>query len=177
MTFCIILRRSRSSRGVFHAASARHAALFPAGIFLVGDSGAGKTCVATQSGLELNCSPDRSIRKAVSRLLDWRICGLHARRFSLRWPGRLWATANLWTRLLHRLAPGKLRSIFSGKPAAPRAAVVCYDSEKLAKAAGPKKSPSNRAPCERVSSRFPRPRNLIPRIRFVHARRPPALFR
>src|SRR2546425_7420691 len=50
--------------------------------------------------------------------------------------GKTLGDANLWTRLLHRLAPSKLKYIFSGKPAAPRAAVVCYDCEKLAKAAG-----------------------------------------
>jgi len=91
--------------------------------------------------------------------------------------GKTLGDANLWTRLLHRLAPGKLRSIFSGKPAAPRAAVVCYDSEKLAKAAGPEEitvqSRAMRARLEQISQtlgiNFP--------YTFVHARRPPALFR
>ncbi len=69
--------------------------------------------------------------------------------------GKTLGDANLWTRLLHRLAPGKIRSIFSGKPAAPRAAVVCYDSEKLAKAAGPEEitahSRAIRARLEQIS--------------------------
>src|SRR6266581_923113 len=84
-------------------------------IFLVGDAGAGKTCVATQSGLEPELLSGQVYQEGNVA------------------PTRL---ANLWIRLLHRLAPSKLKSIFSGKPAAPRAAVVCYDCEKLAKAAG-----------------------------------------
>ncbi len=105
-------------------------------IFLLGDSGAGKTCVATQSGLEPELLSGQVYQDG--NIAPTRLANLWFARKAVfvEMGGKTLGDANLWTQLLHRLAPGKLRSIFSGKPAAPRAAVVCYDSEKLAKAAG-----------------------------------------
>jgi type VI secretion system protein ImpL len=124
-------------------------------IFLVGDSAAGKTCVVTQSGLEPELLSGQVYQEgniAPTRLANiW-----FARKAAfVEMGGKTLGDASLWTRLLHRMAPGKLRSIFSGKPAAPRAAVVCYDSEKLAKAAGPEEitaqSRAIRAGLEQIS--------------------------
>jgi type VI secretion system protein ImpL len=105
-------------------------------IFLVGDSAGGKTCVATQSGLEPELLSGQVYQEG--NIAPTRLANIWFARKAVfvEMGGKTLGDANLWTRLLHRLAPGKLRSIFSGKPAAPRAAVVCYDSEKLAKAAG-----------------------------------------
>jgi type VI secretion system protein ImpL len=124
-------------------------------IFLVGDSGAGKTCVATQSGLEPELLSGQVYQEG--SIAPTRLANLWFARKAVfvEMGGKTLGDANLWTRLLHRLAPGKLRSIFSGKPAAPRAAVVCYDSEKLAKAAGPEEitvqSRAIRARLEQIS--------------------------
>ncbi len=105
-------------------------------IFLVGDAGAGKTCVATQSGLEPELLSGQVYQEG--NVAPTRLANLWFARKAVfvEMGGKTLGDANLWTRLLHRLAPSKLKSIFSGKPAAPRAAVVCYDCEKLAKAAG-----------------------------------------
>lgn len=124
-------------------------------IFLVGDSAAGKTCVATQSGLEPELLSGQVYQEG--NIAPTRLANLWFARKAVfvEMGGKTLGDPNLWTRLLHRLAPGKLRSIFSGKPAAPRAAVVCYDSEKLAKAAGPEEitaqSRAIRAPLEQIS--------------------------
>jgi len=105
-------------------------------IFLVGDGGAGKTSVATQSGLEPELLSGQVYQEG--NVAPTRLANLWFARKAVfvEMGGKTLGDANLWTRLLHRLAPSKLKSIFSGKPAAPRAAVVCYDCEKLAKAAG-----------------------------------------
>jgi len=124
-------------------------------IFLVGDSAAGKTCVATQSGLEPELLSGQVYQEG--NIAPTRLANLWFARKAVfvEMGGKTLGDPNLWTRLLHRLAPGKLRSIFSGKPAAPRAAVVCYDSEKLAKAAGPEEitaqSRAIRARLEQIS--------------------------
>jgi type VI secretion system protein ImpL len=124
-------------------------------IFLVGDSAAGKTCVATQSGLEPELLSGQVYQEG--NIAPTRLANLWFARKAVfvEMGGKTLGDANLWTRLLHRLAPGKFWSIFSGKPAAPRAAVVCYDSEKLAKAAGPEEittqSRAIRARLEQIS--------------------------
>ncbi|HEY6943801.1 MAG TPA: ImcF-related family protein [Candidatus Acidoferrum sp.] len=106
-------------------------------IFLVGGSSSGKTCVATQSGLDPELIAGQVYQEG--NIAPTRMANLWFARKAVfvEMGGKTLGDANLWSRLLHRIAPGKLRSIFSGKPAAPRAAVVCYDSAKLAKAAGP----------------------------------------
>src|SRR5215469_13036601 len=106
-------------------------------IFLVGGSSTGKTCVATQSGLDPELISGQVYQEG--NIAPTRLANLWFARKAVfvEMGGKTLGDANLWNRLLHRIAPGKLRSIFSGKPAAPRAAVVCYDSTRLAKAAGP----------------------------------------
>ncbi len=124
-------------------------------IFLVGDSAAGKTCVATQSGLEPELLSGQVYQEG--NIAPTRLANLWFARKAVfvEMGGKTLGDASLWARLLHRLAPGKLRSVFSGKPAAPRAAVVCYDSEKLAKAGGPEEitaqSRAIRARLEQIS--------------------------
>src|SRR5215469_16349209 len=105
-------------------------------IFLVGDAAAGKTCVATQSGLDPELISGQVYQEG--SVVPTRLANLWFARKAVfvEMAGKTIGDANLWNRLLHQLAPSKLRTIFSGKPAAPRAAVVCYDSAKLAQAAG-----------------------------------------
>ena len=106
-------------------------------IFLLGDASAGKTCVAAQSGLDPELLSGLVYQEG--NIAPTRLANLWFARKTVfvEMAGKTLGDASLWNRLLHRLAPGKLRSIFSGKPAAPRAVVVCYDTTKLAKAAGP----------------------------------------
>jgi type VI secretion system protein ImpL len=106
-------------------------------MFLVGDSGAGKTCVAIQSGLEPELLSGQIYQEgSVAPTLLANLWFAHKTVF-VEMGGKTLADPALWSRLLYRLAPGRLRLIFSGKPTAPRAAVVCFDAEKLAKAADP----------------------------------------
>jgi len=124
-------------------------------IFLVGDSAAGKTCVATQSGLEPELLSGQVYQEG--NIAPTRLANLWFARKAVfvEMAGKTLSDPSLWTRLLHRLSPNKFTSIFSSKPAAPRAAVVCYDSEKLAKAAGPEEitahSRAIRARLEQIS--------------------------
>jgi type VI secretion system protein ImpL len=103
-------------------------------IFLLGESSAGKTCVATQSGLEPELLSGQIYQDG--NIVPTRLANLWFARKAVfvEMAGKTLGDANLWTRLLHCLSPSKLRSLFSGKLVAPRVAVVCYDSEKLAKA-------------------------------------------
>lgn len=105
-------------------------------IFLLGDASSGKTCVATQSGLDPELISGQVYQEG--NIAPTRLANVWFARKTIfvEMAGKTLGDEHLWSRLLHRLAPGKLRSIFSPKAAAPRAAVVCYDSAKLAKAAG-----------------------------------------
>ena len=106
-------------------------------VFLVGESGAGKTCVAIQSGLEPELLSGQVYQEG--SVAPTRLANLWFTRKTvfIEMGGKTLAETVVWSRLLYRLAPGRLRLIFSGKPTAPRAAVVCFDSEKLAKVADP----------------------------------------
>ena len=106
-------------------------------IFLVGDAASGKTCVATQSGLDPELISGQVYQEG--NIAPTRLANVWFARKTIvvEMAGKTLGDEHLWSRLLHRLAPGKLRSIFSRKAAAPRAVVVCYDSAKLAKAGGP----------------------------------------
>ena len=106
-------------------------------IFLLGESASGKTCVATQSGLEPELLSGQVYQEG--SVAPTRLANLWFARKAvfIEMSGNTLGDASAWARLLRRLSPNKFTSLFSGKPAAPRAAVVCYDSEKLAKAAGP----------------------------------------
>ena len=104
-------------------------------IFLVGGSSSGKTCVAAQSGLDPELISGHVYQEG--KIAPTRLANLWFARKAVfvEMGGKTLGDANLWNRLLHRISPGNLRSIFSSKPAAPRAAVVCYDSTRFAQAA------------------------------------------
>jgi type VI secretion system protein ImpL len=104
-------------------------------IFLIGGSSSGKTSVATQSGLDPELISGQVYLEG--NIAPTRLANLWFARKAVfvEMAGKTLGDVNLWNRLLHRIAPAKLRSIFSSKPAAPRAAVVCYESTRFAKAA------------------------------------------
>ena len=103
-------------------------------IFFVGDSGSGKTCVALQSGLEPellsgNVLQDEGV--APTRLANFWFA---KRTMLVEVGGKLLGDSQTWNRLLNKLAPSRWKQAFGGGPSAPRAAVVCFDCEKLVKA-------------------------------------------
>ena len=124
-------------------------------IFLLGGSASGKTCVTTQSGLEPELLSGQVYQEG--SVAPTRLANLWFARKTIfiEMAGKTISNTNAWTRLLQRLSPNKFGSLFSGKPTAARAAVVCYDSEKLAKAASPEEittdSRAIRARLEQIS--------------------------
>lgn len=102
-------------------------------IFLVGEAGSAKTSTVLNSGLEpellagqvsadgVNTVPTRGVNVWFARQALF----IEAASSVLAQPAN-------WTRLIRRLAPGRLKSIL-GKGQAPRAAVVCVDCEAIAK--------------------------------------------
>ena len=121
-------RRLRSSQKVRGATLTN----LPA-IFLVGETGSAKTSTVLNSGLEAELlagqvSQDGSTTVPTRAVNIWfarQALFVEAASAVLAHPGS-------WTRLIRRLAPGRLKSIL-GKGQAPRAAVVCVDCEALAR--------------------------------------------
>lgn len=98
-------------------------------IFLVGDSGAGKTAVVLHSGLdpellagqvyqEGNIVPTRAANFWLARRTVFAEAG-----------GPLTKDPDRWARFVKKLSPSSLHSVFGRKQQAPRAAVVCFDCE------------------------------------------------
>ena len=100
-------------------------------IFLLGDSGTAKTTTVLQSGLEPELLAGQVYQGdavAPTRSLNLWL----ARQWLLIDPaGVLLADRAARQSLLHKLAPLKLKSVFQGGAAAPRAAVVCIECESL----------------------------------------------
>jgi len=108
--------------------SAATVASLPA-IFLLGDSGTAKTSTVLHSGLEPELLAGQVYQGdavAPTRSLNiW-----FARQWLLIDPaGGVLAERTSRQGLLHKLAPLRLKSVFGGNSAAPRAAVVCIDCE------------------------------------------------
>ncbi|MBI4905255.1 MAG: hypothetical protein HY820_16590 [Acidobacteria bacterium] len=101
-------------------------------VFVVGDRGSTKTHVLMHSGMEAELlagqvyqqdnmiSPTRAANFWFARKAVFVEAG-----------GPLWADGASWTRLLKKLAPTKLSSVFGKGKAAPRAAMVCVDLERF----------------------------------------------
>jgi type VI secretion system protein ImpL len=102
--------------------------------FVLGEAGSGKTSDVVFSGLEPELlagqvyQNDAVIPTAAANIWFAR------KTLFVEASGKLAAESRPWTRLIQRLAPGKLRVIFGGKNRAPRAAIVCFDCQKIAKA-------------------------------------------
>lgn len=101
-------------------------------IFLVGDKGSTKTTLLMNSRLE----PE--LLSGQVYLQDNMIAPTRAANFWFAKKavfaeagGGLWANSDAWTKMLKKLSPGKLKSVFGGKGTAPRAAVLCVDAERF----------------------------------------------
>jgi type VI secretion system protein ImpL len=101
-------------------------------IFLVGDKGSTKTTIMMHSGLEPELLSGQIYQQ------DNLITGTRGANF---WyakkavfaeaGGPVWSDADGWGKLLKKLSPGKMKSVFGGKGSAPRAAVLCVDVERF----------------------------------------------
>jgi type VI secretion system protein ImpL len=100
-------------------------------ILLLGESGSGKTSALLNSGLD----PDQVSGQVVqdNAVVPTRpiVVWFTRQTVFVEAGGTLLAEPARWTRLVRRLAPGKLTSVLGGKGQAPRAALVCLDCDAL----------------------------------------------
>ena len=104
-------------------------------VFLLGESGAGKTSAMDQSGLDAELLAGQVYQE--SSIVPTRVANLWFARKTVfvEAGGPLLEDAGSWVRLIKHFLPGRLRSVFGGGSLAPRAAVVCVDCEKLVREA------------------------------------------
>jgi type VI secretion system protein ImpL len=104
-------------------------------VFLLGESGAGKTSAMDQSGLDAELLAGQVYQE--STIVPTRVANLWFARKTVfvEAGGPLLDDPGSWVRLVKHFLPGRFRSIFGGGNLAPRAAVVCVDCEKLVREA------------------------------------------
>ena len=100
-------------------------------VFLLGETGAGKTSVMDQSGLDAELLAGQVYQE--SSIVPTRVANLWFARKTVfvEAGGPLAEDPGSWLRLIKHFVPSRLGSIFGGTKMAPRAAVVCVDCEKL----------------------------------------------
>jgi type VI secretion system protein ImpL len=102
--------------------------------FVLGESGSGKTTDIVFSGLEPELLAGQVYQEGAVVPTPAVNIWFARKTLFVEAGGKLAGDSRPWVRLVQRLAPGRLRAIFGGKNRAPRAAIVCFDCEKLAKA-------------------------------------------
>jgi type VI secretion system protein ImpL len=104
-------------------------------VFLLGETGGGKTSAMDQSGLDAELLAGQVYQE--SSIVPTRVANLWFARKTVfvEAGGPLLDDAGSWVRLVKHFLPGRFRSIFGGGTLAPRAAVVCVDCEKLVREA------------------------------------------
>ena len=104
-------------------------------VFLLGETGAGKTSAMDQSGLDAELLAGQVYQE--SSIVPTRVANLWFARKTVfvEAGGPLLEDPGSWVRLIKSFVPGSLRSIFGGAKMAPRAALVCVDCEKLVREA------------------------------------------
>jgi type VI secretion system protein ImpL len=104
-------------------------------VFLLGETGGGKTSAMDQSGLDAELLAGQVFQE--SSIVPTRVANLWFARKTLfvEAGGPLLDDAGSWVRLVKHFLPGRFRSIFGGGSLAPRAAIVCVDCEKLVREA------------------------------------------
>jgi type VI secretion system protein ImpL len=104
-------------------------------VFLLGETGAGKTSVMDQSGLDAELLAGQVYQE--SSIVPTRVANLWFARKTVfvEAGGPLLDDAGSWVRLVKHFVPSRFRSIFGGASLAPRAAIVCVDCEKLVREA------------------------------------------
>ncbi|MGH9575642.1 MAG: ImcF-related family protein [Candidatus Acidiferrales bacterium] len=106
-------------------------------IFVLGETASGKTSALLNSGLDPELLAGQMYQDGnvvpTSALNLW----FARKSVFVEAAGKIAGDPKPWARLLHRLSPSRLQSIFGKNSQAPRAAVVCVDCEKLVKPASP----------------------------------------
>ncbi len=104
-------------------------------VFLLGETGGGKTSAMDQSGLDAELLAGQVYQE--SSIVPTRVANLWFARKTVfvEAGGPLLDDAGSWVRLIKHFLPGRFRSIFGGGSLAPRAAIVCVDCEKLVREA------------------------------------------
>ncbi len=104
-------------------------------VFLLGESGAGKTSTMDQCGLDAELLSGQVFQE--SSIVPTRIANLWFARKTVfvEAGGPLMDDAGSWIRLIKHFVPGRFRAMFSRTGQAPRAAVVCVDCERLVREA------------------------------------------
>jgi type VI secretion system protein ImpL len=104
-------------------------------VFLLGETGGGKTSAMDQSGLDAELLAGQAYQE--SSIVPTRVANLWFARKTVfvEAGGPLLDDAGSWVRLIKHFLPGRFRSIFGGGSLAPRAAMVCVDCEKLVREA------------------------------------------
>lgn len=100
-------------------------------VFLVGETGSGKTSILDQSGLDAELLAGQVFQE--SSVVPTRTANIWFARKTLfvEAGGPLLDDPTGWVQLIRQFLPGRVRSVFSGSALGPRAAVVCVDCEKL----------------------------------------------
>ncbi|MHB8502843.1 MAG: ImcF-related family protein [Candidatus Acidiferrales bacterium] len=100
-------------------------------VFLLGETGGGKTSAMDQSGLDAELLAGQVYQE--SSIVPTRVANLWFARKTVfvEAGGPLMDDSGSWVRLIKHFVPSRFRSIFGGAKMAPRAAVVCVDCEKL----------------------------------------------
>jgi type VI secretion system protein ImpL len=100
-------------------------------VFLLGESGSGKTSTMDQSGLDAELLAGHVFQE--SSIVPTRIANLWFARKTVfvEAGGPLVDDSASWIKLIRCFVPGRFRAIFSGAKLAPRAVVVCVDCEQL----------------------------------------------
>jgi type VI secretion system protein ImpL len=106
-------------------------------IFLVGETGAGKTAIAERSGLEPELLAGQ-VRGESKNFVPTKGINIWLARRTLlvEVAGRLLDDPKQWGKLASRLAPARLASVFGSGGQAPRAVVACIDCEVFQKPGG-----------------------------------------
>jgi type VI secretion system protein ImpL len=106
-------------------------------IFVLGEAGSGKTTAVLHSGLDPELLAGQIFQEGA--VAPTPIANFwFARKSVLVEAGpNLLSEPRFWVRLVQRLTPRGFRSIFGGKAQAERAALVCFDCEKLANSNSP----------------------------------------
>jgi type VI secretion system protein ImpL len=126
----VLMRDAEARLSAARVSGGSHIANFPL-IFLVGETGAAKTTILANSGLEPellagqvyqdnNIVPTRSANLWFSRNTIFVEAG-----------GKLLADRGLWSRAIRRSRAGKLSTVAGTGDQSPRAAVVCFDAERF----------------------------------------------
>src|SRR5580704_6769171 len=130
----ILIREAAGKVAAARLAAGAKLSSLPA-VFLLGETGGGKTSAMDQSGLDAELLAGQVYQE--SSIVPTRVANLWFARKTVfvEAGGPLLDDSGSWVRLVKHFLPGQFRSIFRGGKLAPRAALVCVDCEKLVREA------------------------------------------